>query len=233
MQAMNLHSHSEMQSSSHDQLSKGDKNQIPLEAMINLRQSNPTARSIAQIAPQRLTPSFPFARNGQARLGNLNVLYDAAVAGGKKRTVGESSQLLMGERKRAKSRMSEARKVTASDNPVLMERLNALGGGFPMPRWARPSTNKVNSKQGSKEDMQHEKRVLLERISSLTGGFPMPPSKGDGKSVLKAGHKSFSSFKTLWHQTDPEIQKEMLSRRLERRDVRMMNRFNTTSEESD
>jgi hypothetical protein len=186
----------------------------------------------SQILPQRLSHSFPSARNGSAPVETLNMLCDVVVAGNEKRMGGDFQK---GERKRLKS-LSEHSNV-AGDNPVLMHRLNALGGGFPMPRWAQEATKGHNTQRN--EDLrqqqipirQQQRNLQIERINKMSGGFPMPRI-ADCKAVNVAP-TSLNSYKALWQQTHPEFQKEALSRRLERRDIKMMNRFNNNTTESD
>jgi hypothetical protein len=179
----------------------------------------------SQILPQRLSHSFPSARNGSAPVETLNMLCDVVVAGNEKRMGGDFQK---GERKRLKS-LSEPSNV-AGDNPVLMHRLNALGGGFPMPRWAQAAT-KGHNKQRNEDLRQQQRNLQIERINKMSGGFPMPRI-ADGKAV-NVTPTSLNSYKAVWQQTHPEFQKEALSRRLERRDIKMMNRFNDKTAESD
>lgn len=222
-----------MQSSSSDSptsFSRGP-NRSHLESGSNPFQQNQMAGSLpvpsgySQIPTQRLSPSFPSAENDTAPGATLNMLCDVAAAGNGKRM---GSDMQFGERKRVKSRAQPGK--VSCDNPVLMQRLNALGGGFPMPRWAQAAASKGDNKQRKEDLRQQQRNRQIDRVNKMSGGFPMPPMT-EGK-VLNVAPKSLSSFRTLWLQTNPDVQKEVLSRRLGRGDVKILNRFIANTTES-
>jgi hypothetical protein len=96
----------------------------------------------------------------------------------------------------------------SKENPVLMERLRALGGGFPMPKWG-----------GFKISKPKEVRDTPKQLTSKLGAFPLPPLKG--RKPLNVV-PSLSSYKDLWQGTDHELRKEIFARKLHYGNVKMM-----------
>lgn len=104
------------------------------------------------------------------------------------------------------------------DNPLLVERVTALGGGFPMPKWAG-----IGKKVKAKEDVNERQQAQAASIPPPTriGAFPMPPLT-DCKD-LSVNAPTLSSYKNLWQGTDLDVRKEILARRLHRGDVKIVN----------
>jgi hypothetical protein len=99
----------------------------------------------------------------------------------------------------------------SKENPVLMERLRALGGGFPMPNWGGGFKRRSKPK---------EVQAGPKQLTSKLGAFPLPPLKGR-KSLNMV--PSLSSYKDLWQgTTDHELRKEILVRKLHYGNVKMM-----------
>ena len=170
-------------------------NPIEREMMID---SSPLFSSTAVTAPQ-----FPPER----LQGTLNILCDVAVGEQCGKRVGGFQKLHVQEK-----RLKIGKKTSSSetDTTMLLERLRALGGGFPMPRF----TGVVRTEETARRSDIEQQLQLLS--NSKIGSFPMPPAKNQKVNLEPT---SLYSFRLLWENTRPEFREEILSRRLERGDV--------------
>jgi hypothetical protein len=142
--------------------------------------------------------------NGGGIQQSLNMLCDVAAGDqGVKRTTRDDLHSPGGS-KRLKTDAFPAVK----DNPVLLERLSALGGGFPMPKWGNFGMKK--SKPKAPDSPKPTPRI---------GAFPMPSLK-EGQNPNLA--PSLSSYKMLWRGTDHDLRKEVLARKLQRGSVKIV-----------
>ena len=148
--------------------------------------------NIAQFPPQRIPASFQGNKLNGGLQQSLNMLCDVAVGGQMKRAAGEDIQ---------KDTFKKAKLDAPSlsrENPVLMERLSALGGGFPMPKWGLGKRMKPKQQQPPKLP------------TTRLGAFPMPPLK---EQAAKA--PSLNSYKTVWQNLEHDLRKEIFARKLQ------------------
>ena len=162
-----------------------------------------------QFPPPRIPANFQghtnLGGNGGGLQQSLSMLCVVAVGDqpGGKRTA--SDELMKNE---AVKRHKIGSREISKDNPVLMERLSSLGGGFPMPKWA-----------GFQRSTPKEAQPVVKQPTPMLGAFPLPPLKD-----RKSSHMSLalSSYKDLWQNADHELRKEILARRLEHGNIKVM-----------
>jgi hypothetical protein len=109
---------------------------------------------------------------------------------------------------------------TTQDNPVLMQRLSELSGGFPMPKWgALLKGGKGKTAVITQEAIQVSKELDIFPSTSI-GAFPMPRAKEEEKMRLLTEKPVLTSFQQVWDKKewngDLELQKEVLARKLQR-----------------
>jgi hypothetical protein len=160
---------------------------------------------LVQFPPPRLQSTFPGPQplsfggsNGVQQ--SLNMLCDVAVAGDQ--GVGKRTRDDLRKPEAYKRRKTE--QSDSKDNPVLLQRLTAMGGGFPMPKWGAGFMRKSKPKPLPPQMLPKTK----------LGAFPMPALKDRGSSMNMA--PSLSSYKALWRDTDLDLREEVLARKLER-----------------
>ena len=100
-----------------------------------------------------------------------------------------------------------------SNNPILLERISNLGGGFPMPKWATEvqKEHKDDLNKASREAMSEDQSSSLP--FTRLGAFPMPTISG--RPTLISDEPRLSSFRELWEKTAPSLRKDVLAMRLE------------------
>ena len=99
-----------------------------------------------------------------------------------------------------------------SNNPILLERISNLGGGFPMPKWA------TEVQKEHKDESCMDREAMSEDQSNPVpstrlGAFPMPTISG--RPTLVSDEPRLSSFRELWEKTAPSLRKDVLAMRLE------------------
>jgi hypothetical protein len=121
---------------------------------------------------------------------------------------------------------------TARENPVLMQRLSELSGGFPMPKWGGlEKGGKGKTVAITQEAINVSKKLDISPSTSI-GAFPMPRATEEGKIRLLTEKPVLTSFQKVWDQKewngDLEVQKEVLARRLQRGNVLINGNSNKT-----
>lgn len=165
--------------------------------------------SLGQFPPQRLQATFPA---GMAGLQTpLNMLSDIATGEGNKRPATD----MFGNPSAKRTKMAPmVHGNSLKNNPMLMKRLAAMSGGFPMPKWGM---KKVPQQQRVENAETVQKEVLPRH-----GAFPMPGAKE--QVTKKVSSSSLKSYKKLWDETDVDLREEVLARRLGRHDPAMPGR---------
>ncbi|KAG7343315.1 hypothetical protein IV203_021260 [Nitzschia inconspicua] len=114
------------------------------------------------------------------------------------------------------SKKARVDKTSQDDNSALMmQRLNAMNGGFPMPRWSAFLKGESTTSTMTKAV---EISKSLDIPPSSIGAFPMPRVKDDDKPSSFTEDPVLTSFQQVWdqHDGDVELQKEILARKLEK-----------------
>jgi hypothetical protein len=98
---------------------------------------------------------------------------------------------------------------TTMDNSALMERLCAMSGGFPMPRWGYMSASSI-----AEEAVKTSHALEVETIPNRRGSFPMPRVKEEDPLPLIEERPVLKMFEQVWQNAegDLEMQKEALFR---------------------
>ena len=142
----------------------------------------------------------PAAATGGGIQQSLNMLCNVAAAepGGanKRSSAGQRGDFVSQGLDPFKRRKVDV--ASPMQNPKLLERLSSLGGGFPMPKWA-----------GAKKIKQEDSQL---KLKPSLGSFPMPGVKEQKQPFYTS--EQFSGYKTLWHDTDQDLRKEVFARRL-------------------
>jgi hypothetical protein len=201
-----------------------------LDSWTRARQNQfPTPR----IPSQFLTPTHLMVGNNSGGGGgglqpSLGMLCDVAGAVDLKRpAVSDNNKMLMNPKRFKPMTVAEmnhlhnaSKPVPLKDNPILLERISALGGGFPMPKWGRAMGGVGGGSKGKTPavDATAASTATLERLAKKQGGFPMPSLKG--RVTLEP---TLSSYKSLWTSTDSDLRREVLSRQLHRGHVKILN----------
>ena len=107
----------------------------------------------------------------------------------------------------------------AINNPILMERLCSLSGGFPMPKFGGLFKKKDNKAAITDEalkvcqELQEERRLP----TSKSGAFPMPSCTPGGRHPKSLAPKSLPTFEKIWTDIDnPQLRKEIFARKLQK-----------------
>ncbi|KAG7372479.1 hypothetical protein IV203_018622 [Nitzschia inconspicua] len=114
------------------------------------------------------------------------------------------------------SKKARVDKTSQDDNSALMmQRLNTMNGGFPMPRWSAFLKGESTTSTMTKAV---EISKSLDIPPSSIGAFPMPRVKDDDKPSSFTEDPVLTSFQQVWdkHDGDHELQKEILARKLEK-----------------
>ena len=175
---------------------------------LNKMTNHQLALRLGQFPPPRIPSSFPGPRLVPGGIQpSLSMLCDVAVGDhiGKR---GAKDDLKKSDTKRFKA---DPASLSIKDSPVLLERLSALGGGFPMPKWGG----------GFKKTQASKSVELQKKLTPRIGAFPMPPIK-EGSNRNKV--PTLLSYKDLWRSTDHELRREIFSRKLQRGHVKILER---------
>jgi hypothetical protein len=166
--------------------------------------SRPFALRMNQFPPPRIPWSFPGSTMLAAGAGggfqpSLSLLCDVAESD-QKRAAKEDP------RKPETFKKQKTESLSLKDNPVMLERLSSLGGGFPMPKWGgAPKKNK-------------EKLPVAKTPTVRLGAFPMPPLK-EGTTRRTP---TFASYKSLWRNAELDLRREIFARKLQRGSVELL-----------
>jgi hypothetical protein len=187
---------------------------------------------------------FPTTATTTSRLSSstanglpLNLLVDAAISkvpvsvtGSNKRSYADSSvgyssppmkrsTFLLQHHQQKKPRVTSTPAKSdvsslATSNPILMERLCSLSGGFPMPKF---SAFKKKGKAAIAEEALKVCQELQQdaAVTRKTGSFPMPSLTE--RNLKSFAPKSLEAFEKIWTQIDdPHLRKEMFARKLQK-----------------
>ena len=108
---------------------------------------------------------------------------------------------------------ASSKPVLLKDNPVLLERISSLGGGF---KWGGFGKSLFKSKAA-----QQSANKVQEPPPTRIGAFPMPSVDGRLPALLEK-KPMLTSFKALWRTTDRELRPEVFSRNLQRGHVTIL-----------
>ena len=166
---------------------------------------------------------------GQPSLGMLcDVAMGGATGGsdlgGSKRGTDALSSSMGNSNKRFKHQLSpfktdlpsgnSSKPVLLKDNPVLLERISSLGGGF---KWGGFGKSLAKSKASQQAESKKQQPP-----PTRIGAFPMPTVDGRKPDLLEK-KPSLASYKALWRSIEHELRQEVLSRRLQRGHVKIVN----------
>ena len=109
-----------------------------------------------------------------------------------------------------KNESNGSKPVLLKDNPVLLERISSLGGGF---KWGGFGKSLFKSKAVQQK--------VQEPPPTRIGAFPMPSVDGRLPALLEK-KPMLTSFKALWRTTELELRPEVFSRNLQRGHVKIV-----------
>jgi hypothetical protein len=175
-------------------------------ALLSMNKLSPFAMRMNQFPPPRIPWSFPGSTMLAAGAGagggvqpSLSLLCDVAESD-QKRVAKEDP------RKPETFKKQKTESLLLKDNPVMLERLTSLGGGFPMPKW------------GGSPKKSKEKLPVAKTPTVRLGAFPMPPLK-EGTTRRTP---TFASYKSLWRNTELDLRREIFARKLHRGNVEVL-----------
>eukprot|EP00339_Tiarina_fusa_P015395 CAMPEP_0117051468 /NCGR_PEP_ID=MMETSP0472-20121206/35557_1 /TAXON_ID=693140 ORGANISM="Tiarina fusus, Strain LIS" /NCGR_SAMPLE_ID=MMETSP0472 /ASSEMBLY_ACC=CAM_ASM_000603 /LENGTH=208 /DNA_ID=CAMNT_0004765685 /DNA_START=92 /DNA_END=718 /DNA_ORIENTATION=+ len=158
----------------------------------------PTSRLPAALSGQRMMQA---AHNTPASVQqSLSMLCDVAMS-----EPAGSKRMYADDLRRQDPMKRRKIETPPMQNPILLERLSSLGGGFPMPKWA-----------GAKKFKPKAPEPL--KLKPSLGAFPMPGVKSQKQGFTPA----LSGYKNLWYDTDQDLRKEVFARRLCRANTRVV-----------
>jgi hypothetical protein len=173
-------------------------------ALLSMSKLSPFAMRMNQFPPPRIPWSFPRGSTMLAAGGgvqpSLSLLCDVAVSDQKRAATADP-------RKQDFLKKQQTESLSLKDNPVLLERLSSLGGGFPMPKWG-----------GAHSKKNKEKLPAAKTPTVRLGAFPMPPLK-EGTTRRTP---TLASYKSLWRNAELELRREIFSRKLHRGSVEIL-----------